>query len=97
MITSEEYGKAMYIVLQYKKQLSREAKKRLNRNGETEIEEWLDSDFLISIKLCHGLIWLKRDKRFAGKYIENLTEKDFIKSSHLGKRTWNEFVKLRGY
>ncbi|HEY8658722.1 MAG TPA: hypothetical protein VIL78_06780 [Hanamia sp.] len=37
------------------------------------------------------------DKSFQVNYIEDITKEDILMCRNTGKKTWEEFVKLRGY
>ena len=106
MITRKEYLKALDIVEAYHEQLNLQIVSSSN-GGKTSIEHWLlenrdkCSERLINIitdekiKLTRGYYGKTLEGGF--KYIEDITEKIFLIQRNAGKKTWEEFVSVRGY
>ena len=100
MITREEYNKALDVVEAYQEQVFKCSVSE-NLRKKTPIEEWEKLD------LCTGHLWalmrLSRNKLLPIKpgekvyYIEDLTWKDFKKTRGLGKKSWEQFVEIRGF
>ena len=85
MITREDYNKALDIVESYHEQLFKE-----NNSIKTYWQNWSKLDHC-SIRLRNGIL------RYPNLYLEDITPALFNRLRNVGKKSWYEFVKLRGY
>lgn len=92
MITREEYIKALDIVEAYHKQISNE---KTNISNKTPINQW-DKLVLCKSRLHFALTRLLKESGET-KYIEDIVRFDILRNRNTGKKTWEEFIKLRGY
>lgn len=75
----------------------------LDEIGLTPIDIWIASQEKISSRLCHILLepskyWRHEfQNEWEIPFIEKIHEKEFMSCRNAGKKTWDEFVKLRGY
>jgi len=95
MITREEYNKSLDIVEAYHKQIF------FNKDNESKKTPLLEWDKLqdCSSRLKYAikrLYWWEYELNKTS-FIENLTWKQFARIPRAGKKTWDEFTKLRGY
>jgi len=95
MITRKEYNKALDIVEAYHKQIF------FNKDNEikkTPLLEW-DKVQICSNRLYRVLEALNHYNYVHCKnyFIENMIWGEFAKQKGAGKKTWDEFTKLRGY
>ena len=66
-----------------------------NKGHKTPIEEWVYSRNP-TVRLCNIFLNDPLDQQ-PFKYVEDVTEDKFKQRRNAGKKTWEEFVKLRGY
>ena len=106
MISRKEYLEALDTVEVYHEQLNSQIVSFSNE-GKTPLERWLlENRDKCSSRLIHIITneEIQLQYRYGGrvleggfKYIEDITEKIFLLQSNAGKKTWEEFVKVRGY
>jgi len=106
MITRKEYLKALDTVEAYHEQLNLQIVSSSN-GGKTPLEHWLlQNRDKCSSRLIHIITdeEIQLQYRYGGrileggfKYIEDITEKIFLLQTNAGKKTWKEFVSVRGY
>ena len=99
MITREEYNKALDIVEAYHKQLFIDSvSDNLRDLGNTPALKW-DKLHECSARLRSALISADYyNKEYGGNYfIETIDRDRFRRIRNAGHKTWEEFVRLRGY
>jgi len=100
MITREEYNKALDILEAYHKQLFiGSVNGSLRSVGKTPLLEWNKFNLLKGrlpsvLKEIHDHNLEVKNKTI---YIEDLVYLEFRRYKGAGKKTWNEFVEMRGY
>ena len=94
MITREQYLDALELIDKYHQQTD-SSNKAIEK--KTEISEWLANlPRKPSVRLYNtltGNYWGGKTNPF--KYIEDITQFDFVRARNAGKKTWEEFVELR--
>jgi len=99
MITREEYNKALDIVEAYQKQLFIGGVTNSLRDEKTTIANWEGlKDCNKRLRNNIGNITEYKDGKLQEiKYVEDISRFNFNKTEGLGKKSWREFVYLRGY
>jgi len=96
-VTRDEYLKALDIVEAYHKQVFLFDAQLLRKNAKTKIRDW-DKFWECSTRLQNNLQCMIFPKtREPIEYIEDITRKLFMKQRNVGRKSWIEFSKLRGY
>jgi hypothetical protein len=101
MITRQQYNDALNLVEEYHLQIKNEIK-ILDSVNKTEMILWLaENESKMSLRLKNILrITIEQnytEHTFIYKYVEIITEHNFMRIRTAGKLTWEEFTKLRGY
>ena len=95
MITIEQYNKAVQIINEFHKQIS----KSIEAVSKTTIREFLVANKDLDTRTRNALIRI--DDYYKGKqsimYIEDLDRTTFLKARDTGKNSWEKFIKARGY
>ncbi len=98
MITREDYLNAIELIDKYHQQLKEQDFVNNNLSNKTKIESWINSlEYKLSVRLSNVLLksqWGEDEKPF--KYIEDVNKKEFMRLRNAGKKTWSEFLDLRG-
>lgn len=100
MITREEYNKALDIVEAYNKQLfTGVVSSSLRSVGKTPLLEWEKFNLLKGRLpgVLKEIYDYNLDKKNKITYLEDLVWLEFRTHRGAGKKTWDEFVKMRGY
>jgi hypothetical protein len=103
MITRREYSTALTTVEAYHQQLSLQIVSSSSA-GKTTTEAWLLQnrqncpERIVNIITADRIrLSYRKDLEGGFRYIEDVTEKVFLLQRNAGKKTWQEFVELRGY
>jgi hypothetical protein len=103
MITRREYSIALDTVEAYHQQLNLHIVSS-NSTDKTTIEAWLLQnrqncpERIVNIITADRIrLSYRKDLEGGFSYIEDVTEKVFLLQRNAGKKTWQEFVELRGY
>lgn len=102
MITREDYLNALELIDQYHQQLNLSDVRRSSSSDKTTISKWLSENdapvriqTILTGKSAYG--YSNTDWAQKLEYIEDITERQWLKC-HLGsKKNWLIFKKLRGY
>ena len=100
MITREEYNKALDIVEAFNKQLFiGVVSSSLRSVGKTPLLEWKKFNLLKGRLpgVLKEIYSYNIDRHNKTVYVEDLIWQEFRSYSGAGKKTWNEFVEMRGY
>ena len=94
MITIEQYNKAVRIINEFHEQIAKSIE-----DGKTTIREFLVINKDLDTRTRNALIRI--DGYYKEKqsimYIEDLDRTTFLKTRDAGKKSWENFVKARGY
>ena len=94
MITIEQYNKAVQIINEFHEQISKSIE-----GEKTTIREFLIANKELDTRTRNALIRI--DKNYKEKqsimYIEDLDRTTFLKTRDAGKKSWDNFIKARGY
>lgn len=95
MITIEQYNKAIQIINEFHEQIS----KSIEVVSKTTISEFLVVNKVLDTRTRNALIRIdddyKKDNRIM--YVEDLDRTTFLKTRDAGKKSWENFIKARGY
>ena len=91
MITVEQYNRAVQIINEFHEQIDKSVK--------TTLTEFLVANKDLNTRTRNGLSNLDyySKKNNHTMYVEDLDKTRFLKSINLGKKSWENFVKARGY
>ena len=95
MITIEQYNKAVQIINEFHEQISKSIE-----DGKTTISEFLVANKDLDTRTRHALIRIDgyhKRKHQHVMYIEDLDRTTFLKTINAGKKSWENFIKARGY
>jgi hypothetical protein len=98
MITRKEYNKALDIVEEYHNQLFNSNLSNSRNLGNTPVLQWCEFQNC-SARLQSALItadYYNKEYKYS-YFIENITWHSFRKIRNAGRKSWIEFVELRGY
>lgn len=94
MITVEQYNRAVQIINEFHEQIAKSIE-----DGKTTIREFLVVNKELDTRTRNALIridyYYKEKQRIM--YIEDLDRTTFLKTWNAGKKSWENFVKARGY
>ena len=95
MITIEQYNEAVQIINEFHEQIS----KSIEAVSKTTIREFLVANKDLDTRTRNSLISI--DDNYKEKqsimYIEDLDRTTFLKTRDTGKKSWEKFIKARGY
>lgn len=95
MITIKQYNKAVQIINEFHEQIT----KKIEDESKTTIREFLVANKDLDTRTRNALHIIdnyhKEDKDYV--YIEDLDRGTFLEYKNVGKKSWENFVKARGY
>ena len=95
MITIEQYNKAVQIIKEFNEQIS----KSIKAVSKTTIREFLLANKDLDTRTRGVLSNIDYDYKEYNSimYIEDLDRTTFLKKRNAGKKSWENFIKARGY
>ena len=95
MITIEQYNKAVQIINEFHEQIA----KSIEATSKTTIREFLVANKDLDTRTRNALHMVDNDHKEKRNimYVEDLDRTTFLKTRDAGKKSWENFIKARGY